>query len=60
MSKFIPYDKMSKKQQKEYNKKQRLDWGMVHPSTKTMKSKKDYTRKKKHKLAGGYDEDSIC
>lgn len=40
MEKFIPYDKLSKKAQKEKNKKQRLDWGMVKPCTRVEKSKK--------------------
>ena len=49
MEKFIPYEKLSKKAQKEKNAKQRLDWGMVKPCTRVEKSKKDYSRKVKHK-----------
>lgn len=35
--KLIPMDKQSKKNQREFNNKQRLTWGNVHPSTKTHK-----------------------
>lgn len=49
MEKFIPYEKLSKKEQKKRNAKQRLDWGMVKPYTRTENSKKDYSRKVKHK-----------
>lgn len=49
MEKMIPYEKMNKKQKKEYNKKKRNDWGNVHPSTKPFKS--DY-KKKKEEMRG--------
>lgn len=52
--KFIPYDKLSKKKQKEHNAKQRQDFGMVKPIGIVFKSKKDYNRKKiKEKIRKG-------
>lgn len=49
MKKFIPYEKMSKKQQKEVNNKKRNDWGICKPITKVIESDKKYSRKIKHK-----------
>ena len=45
MNKFIPKNKMSKKAQKELNKKDRGDWGTVRPCSQVFKSKKTYSRK---------------
>lgn len=47
MIKFIPYEKLSRKKQKELNAKKRNSWGMVKPITKSMGSKKVYNRKDK-------------
>lgn len=55
MKKFISYDKLSKKKQKEVNKSKRVFWN-CDPVTKTVPSKKTYTRKVKHKSANGYDD----
>ena len=43
--KFVPYDKMSKKQQSEYNHSKRTAWD-CYPVTKIVPSKKVYNRKK--------------
>jgi hypothetical protein len=42
--KFVPYDKLSKKAQAEFDKKSRADWGGVNPTSKKFKSEKDYDR----------------
>ena len=42
--KFVPYNKMSKRQRKEYNKLKRLSWGLVKPATQTHKDRTDYNR----------------
>ena len=47
MKKFISYSKMSKKKQKEINKRKRGNWGEVKPITKVVPSKKIYNRKAK-------------
>ncbi len=43
---YVPLDKRSKKQQKEYHDKQRKDWNGVNPVTRKVESKKLYNRKK--------------
>ena len=47
MKKFISYQKMSKKKQKEINKQKRGNWGDIKPITKVVPSKKIYNRKAK-------------
>ena len=42
--KFIPLEKRSKKEQKEYHKKSRRDWGILSPITRKTKNKKAYDR----------------
>ena len=44
--KFIPFDKLSKKEQKKRNQAKRGDWKDVNPITKVVPSKKIYNRKK--------------
>ncbi len=46
MERFVPYEKMSKRMQKEFNKKQRRDWGLTNPATRKEKNAKAYNRKK--------------
>lgn len=45
MSKFVPYNKMSKRQRREVDKIQRSDWGTMNPKTQVSKNKKRYDRK---------------
>lgn len=55
MKQFTPYEKMSKKQKREYDKKQRGTW-QISPVTRIAETdKKHYTRKIKHKKSGGDD-----
>lgn len=54
--KLIPMDKQSKKNQKEFNNKQRLTWGNVHPSTKTHKTVNVRDERNKDRMK---DEESI-
>ena len=46
MKKFVEYEKLSKKQKKEIDRKKRMGWGDVIPVTKTVESAKIYNRKK--------------
>jgi hypothetical protein len=39
-TKFIPYEKLSKKAQKELNLKKRSDWGELNPAMKIEKNPK--------------------
>ena len=45
-SKYVPLDKRSKREQKEYHTVQRRDWGNLNPITRKVESGKVYNRKK--------------
>ncbi len=49
MDKFIPYNKLSKKKQRELNAKQRRTWGALNPVTRNTANPKAYDRKKARK-----------
>ena len=53
--KLIPIDKQSKKEQKKYHARSRREWNGLKPTTRVVKSKKVYDRKKLRKP----DADSI-
>ena len=44
--KYVPLDKRSKKKQREFNDKQRRDWGQFSPVTRKVTNQKVYNRKK--------------
>lgn len=46
MKKYIQLEKMSKKLQREYYKKQRKDWGGISPVTRRPDNPKAYNRAK--------------
>ena len=49
MEKFVPYEKMSKKEKKKLDSEKRGDWQGVNPVTRVEENdKKNYTRKPKH------------
>ena len=50
MPKFIPYDKMSKKQQQEFDKARRRTWDGLNPVTRKPEPLKAYNRKKTQNL----------
>ena len=43
---YVPLEKRSKKQQKEFHDLQRKGWGDINPVTRKKESKKVYNRKK--------------
>ncbi len=48
--KFIPYDKLSKKQQKKINDSRRNTWGSLNPVTRVDGDNQlKYSRKQKHR-----------
>ena len=50
MIKFVPFEKMGKKQKRALNLKKRRDWGGVNPVTRPVDpDPKRYSRKTKHK-----------
>ena len=46
VKKFIPYEKLSKRKQREINAKKRTDWGNINPITRKAPDPKVYQRKK--------------
>ncbi|WP_288548745.1 hypothetical protein [uncultured Phascolarctobacterium sp.] len=46
MEKFIPFAKLSKKEQQAINKSRRKNWGSIDPVTKRPTNSKAYNRKK--------------
>ncbi len=49
MEKFIPYEKLSKKKQRELNARKRKSWGNVNPVTRRTDNPKAYNRQKARK-----------
>lgn len=47
--KLIPLNKQSKKEQKKYHARSRHDWNGLKPTTRVVKNKKIYDRKKMQK-----------
>ncbi len=46
MEKFIPFEKLSKKEQRKINNARRNTWGPLNPVTRKTKNGKAYDRKK--------------
>lgn len=57
MEKFIPYEKLSKKQKKALNAQKRGTWGSFDPTTRKPQNSKAYNRKKAKNWK--YDPDSL-
>ena len=49
MEKFIPYEKLSKKKQRELDRKRRNTWGALSPVTRNTANPKAYSRQKARK-----------
>jgi len=49
MEKFVPFEKLSKKQQKELNSHKRKTWGELNPVTRKPENPKAYNRRKAQK-----------
>ena len=56
MEKFIPFEKLSKKKQRELNAFRRKDWNGINPVTRKPENPKAYNRKKAQKRS---DFDSV-
>lgn len=52
MEKHIPYEKLSKKKQRELNRKRRNTWGSLSPVTRNTANPKAYNRQKARKPLG--------
>lgn len=57
MEKFIPYEKLSKKKQRELDSLRRRTWGPLNPATRKPENPKAYNRKKARKRI--YDPDTV-
>ena len=55
MKKFVPYEKMSKKQKREYDRQRRGTWALSPVTRVAETDKTHYSRKVKHKNSGGDD-----
>lgn len=56
MEKFIPYEKLSKKEKRRRDAMQRGTWGVLNPVTRKSPNPKAYNRKKTRK----WIEDPLC
>ena len=52
MKKYVPLDKRSKKEQREYHSGRRRTWGEFNPVTRSVPSGKKYNRKKEKQRTG--------
>ncbi len=48
--KFVPFEKLSKKKQRELNKQQRTTWGSLDPTTRKPENSKAYNRNKRREM----------
>lgn len=46
MEKYVPFAKLSKKEQRRLNKQRRGDWGALSPVTRRSENPKAYNRRK--------------
>lgn len=51
MTNYIPFEKLSKKEQKRLNAEKRGSWNGLNPTTRTTKDRTKYNRKEKHKVS---------
>ena len=56
--KYVPLEKRSKKQQKEFHSLQRKDWGGLSPVTRTVPNAKAYNRKKARRWENDHEPSS--
>ena len=58
MEKFVPYEKLSRKKQKEWNARQRRSWGDVNPVTRKSTNPAAYDRNAEKRKARKWSDDS--
>ena len=56
MEKFVPFEKLSQKKQRELNAKRRGTWDGISPVTRKAKNVKAYNRKKAQKWSDDYSD----
>jgi len=60
MEKFIPYEKLSKKQKKAVNAAKRGTWYGINPVTRKPENSRAYNRRKAQKWADGSVSSALC
>lgn len=50
MEKFVPFEKLSKKKQRELNKQRRTTWGSLNPTTRKPDNSIVYNRNKQKEM----------
>ena len=56
MEKFIPYEKLSKKEKSKIDQARRQTWGELNPVTRKPENSKAYNRNKARNWNGDYHE----
>ena len=56
MDKFIPYEKLSKKEKRKINQARRQTWGELNPVTRKPENSKAYSRNKSRNWKRDYHE----
>ena len=59
MEKFVPFEKLSKKKQRELNAIRRKDWNGINPVTRKPENPKAYNRKRTQNR-NDFDFGSFC
>ena len=60
MEKYIPYEKLSKKEQKKINAMKRSGWGGLSPVTRRSADPKAYNRRKAQKWSDDASVSVLC
>ena len=56
MKKFVPYEKLSKKEKRALNNQRRNTWGNLNPTTRKPENSKAYSRNKARNWKRDYHE----
>lgn len=59
MEKFVPYEKLSKKQKRAMDRQHRKDWGNISPVTRKPENPKAYNRRKAQKRSDDFSSVSF-
>lgn len=60
MEKFVPFEKLSKKKQRELNAKKRGSWGSLNPVTRKPANLKAYNRKAARRWKNDSNFEPLC
>ena len=60
MGKFVPYDKLSKKEKRKLDQARRQTWGDLSPVTRSPKNSRAYDRKKAQSWKRDLSGSALC